>query len=83
MRAASAMRATSTAAHGLHLLRDPLGQLIECACYKFEPPVGATHADVLREGASAARGAATTTSPTSTWPMRSGCSSSQPTVAVG
>jgi catechol 2,3-dioxygenase-like lactoylglutathione lyase family enzyme len=29
--------------------RDPLGQLIECACYKFEPPVGATHADVLRE----------------------------------
>ncbi len=29
--------------------RDPLGQLIECACYKFEPPVGATHVDVLRE----------------------------------
>ena len=29
--------------------RDPLGQLIECACYKFEPPAGATHADVLRE----------------------------------
>jgi glyoxalase family protein len=29
--------------------RDPLGQLIELACYKFEPPVGATHADVLRE----------------------------------
>ncbi len=28
--------------------RDPLGQLIECACYKFEPPLGATHADVLR-----------------------------------
>ena len=29
--------------------RDPLGQLIECACYKFEPPVGATYADVLFE----------------------------------
>jgi len=29
--------------------RDPLGQLIECACYKFEPPVGSTHAEVLLE----------------------------------
>ena len=29
--------------------RDPLGQLLELACYKFEPPIGATHADVLRE----------------------------------
>jgi glyoxalase family protein len=29
--------------------RDPLGQLMELACYKFEPPHGATHADVLRE----------------------------------
>lgn len=29
--------------------RDPLGQLIECACYKFEPPVGTTHAQVLLE----------------------------------
>ena len=29
--------------------RDPLGQLMEIACYKFEPPAGATHADVLRE----------------------------------
>ena len=29
--------------------RDPLGQLLELACYKFEPPHGATHADVLRE----------------------------------
>jgi len=29
--------------------RDPLGQLLELACYKFEPPAGATHADVLRE----------------------------------
>jgi hypothetical protein len=26
-----------------------LGQLIECACYKFEPPYGATHAEVLLE----------------------------------
>jgi hypothetical protein len=29
--------------------RDPLGQLIECATYKFEPPVGSTHAEVLLE----------------------------------
>jgi glyoxalase family protein len=27
--------------------RDPLGQLIECACYKFDPPTGRTHAEVL------------------------------------
>jgi catechol 2,3-dioxygenase-like lactoylglutathione lyase family enzyme len=29
--------------------RDPLGQLIECACYKFDPPVGTTHTAVLLE----------------------------------
>lgn len=29
--------------------RDPLGQLLELACYKFEPPVGVTHAQVLLE----------------------------------
>ncbi len=29
--------------------RDPLGQLIECACYKFEPPVGSNHVEVLYE----------------------------------
>lgn len=29
--------------------REPLGQLVELACFKFEPPLGATHADVLRE----------------------------------
>lgn len=29
--------------------RDPLGQLIELACYKFEPPSGYSHADVLHE----------------------------------
>lgn len=29
--------------------RDPLGQLIELACFKFEPPVGVTHAEVLHE----------------------------------
>jgi glyoxalase family protein len=28
--------------------RDPLGQLLELACYKFAPPAGFTHADVLR-----------------------------------
>ena len=27
--------------------RDPLGQLIEFACYKFDPPFGVTHAEVL------------------------------------
>lgn len=29
--------------------RDPLGLLIELACYRFEPPTGFTHAEVLRE----------------------------------
>ncbi len=28
--------------------REPLGQLIELACYKFDPPAGFTHSDVLR-----------------------------------
>lgn len=27
--------------------QDPLGLLIELACYRFEPPVGCTHADVM------------------------------------
>lgn len=34
--------------HSLYF-RDPLGQLLELACYQFEPPAGATHADVLHE----------------------------------
>ena len=29
--------------------RDPLGLLIEIASYRFNPPIGTTHADVLRE----------------------------------
>ncbi len=29
--------------------RDPLGQLFELASYKFEPPAGVTHAEVLLE----------------------------------
>jgi glyoxalase family protein len=29
--------------------RDPLGQLVELSAYKFEPPTGATHTDVLVE----------------------------------
>lgn len=29
--------------------RDPLGQLIELASYKFEPPAGVSHAEVLLE----------------------------------
>ncbi len=28
---------------------DPLGLLVELACYRFEPPIGCTHADVLME----------------------------------
>ncbi|NHX27443.1 VOC family protein, partial [Escherichia coli] len=28
---------------------DPMGLLIELACYRFEPPVGCTHADVMIE----------------------------------
>ena len=28
--------------------REPLGQLLELACYKFDPPEGFTHAEVLR-----------------------------------
>ena len=34
--------------HSLYF-RDPLGQLLEFACYKFVPPSGSTHSDVLRE----------------------------------
>jgi glyoxalase family protein len=29
--------------------RDPLGQLYECACYKFEPPPGFSHVEVLHQ----------------------------------
>lgn len=29
--------------------KDPLGLLIELACYRFEPPAGHSHADVLHE----------------------------------
>ena len=29
--------------------RDPLGQLVELACYKFDPPTGVSHAEVLLE----------------------------------
>jgi glyoxalase family protein len=28
---------------------DPLGLLVELACYRFEPPAGHTHTDVLLE----------------------------------
>ncbi|MEM1346678.1 MAG: VOC family protein [Pseudomonadota bacterium] len=28
--------------------REPCGQLLELSCYKFEPPEGSTHAEVLR-----------------------------------
>lgn len=29
--------------------RDPMGLLVELACYRFEPPQGMRHAEVLRE----------------------------------
>ena len=29
--------------------KDPLGQLIELASYRFEPPMGFSHADVMIE----------------------------------
>jgi len=29
--------------------RDPLGQLLELACYKFEPPPHRSHAEVLKK----------------------------------
>ena len=32
--------------------KDPLGLLIELAAYRFEPPAGRTHADVLLEAHS-------------------------------
>ena len=40
--------------------RDPLGHRIELACYKFEPPAGTTHVQVLRRAHDVriARGAA-------------------------
>ena len=38
--------------------KDPMGLLIELACYRFEPPVGCSHADVMIEahGIRVARG---------------------------
>ena len=35
--------------HGLDLLHRPAGLLIELASYRFEPPLGTTHAEVLLE----------------------------------
>ena len=29
--------------------KDPMGLLIELACYRFEPPMGCSHADVMIE----------------------------------
>ncbi len=34
--------------HSLYF-RDPLGQLLELACYKFQPPAGFSNEDVLHE----------------------------------
>ena len=62
---------------------DPLGLLIELASYRFEPPAGHTHADVLLEAHRSASSAATTTSPRSTWPTPSRRSSPARGVAVG
>ena len=55
---------------------DPLGLLIELASYRFEPPAGHTHADVLLEAHRlrvAARGPQHRSR--STWPTRSRTSS--------
>ncbi len=45
----STTAASRTAASWTGLLRRSLGQLIELAAYRFEPPAGRTHADVLLE----------------------------------
>ena len=59
---------------------DPLGLLIELSCYKFEPPFGHSHADVLIEAHQAARrGAAPARSAKSISPTRS--SSGRPLAA--
>ena len=55
--------------------QDPLGLLIELSCYKFEPPFGFSHADVLLEAHKlrVARGdarSAKSTSPTRSRPGR-------------
>ena len=42
---------------------DPLGLLIELASYRFEPPAGHTHAEVLLKRTGSASRRATTTSP--------------------
>ena len=53
---------------------DPLGLLIELSCYKFEPPHGFTHADVLFEAhlLRVARGDRAIPA-RRTWLMRSRC----------
>ena len=56
---------------------DPLGLLIELASYRFEPPAGFTHADVLMETASGCN-AGTTRSPRSISPMRSSADHPRP-----
>ena len=50
---------------------DPLGLLIELASYRFEPPHGFTHAEVLLEAHNCGSNGTTTTSPRSTSPTRS------------
>ena len=54
---------------------DPLGLLIELASYRFEPPAGVTHAEVLLEAHRSAPPATTTTSPRSISPTPSRASS--------
>ena len=44
-----ALRRQGPRFHGLDLLRRPAGLLIELASYRFEPPFGYTHSDVLLE----------------------------------
>ena len=53
---------------------DPLGLLIELASYRFEPPHGFTHADVLLEAHKLRVERGDYNIDRSTWPTRSRCS---------
>ena len=53
--------------------RDPLGQLLELACYKFEPPAAPRTPTCCARPTTSVLLTAPTTSPTSIWPTRSSC----------
>ena len=62
---------------------DPLGLLIELASYRFEPPFGYTHSDVLLGAHHCVCRGATTTSTGSTSRTRSRRSSYAAALALG